>query len=77
MSDVETDLLLADDSESRRVSQWREGVERTRALARFYTSSKWGHYTVIILTTIDVGCIFADFILSLYLCEHEPYGKRL
>jgi hypothetical protein len=38
-------------------------------LQRFLTS-KWGHYAVIILVSLDVAGIFADFLLSLHICEH-------
>ncbi|KIW13406.1 hypothetical protein PV08_08594 [Exophiala spinifera] len=39
------------------------------SLQRFF-SSKWGHYFVIALVTVDISCIFADFIISLHVCEH-------
>ncbi|KAJ9639304.1 hypothetical protein H2204_003915 [Knufia peltigerae] len=39
-------------------------------LQRFF-SSKWGHYFVIALVTLDISCIFADFLISLHMCEHK------
>ncbi|OCT52270.1 hypothetical protein CLCR_09193 [Cladophialophora carrionii] len=35
-----------------------------------FLSSKWGHYFVIVLVTADISCIFADFLVSLHMCEH-------
>jgi hypothetical protein len=40
-----------------------------RRLQQFLTS-KWGHYSVIILVSLDVAGIFADFLISLHICEH-------
>lgn len=35
-----------------------------------FLSSKWGHYFVITLVALDISCIFADFLISLHICEH-------
>ncbi|KIW67817.1 hypothetical protein PV04_07043 [Phialophora macrospora] len=35
-----------------------------------FLSSKWGHYFVIVLVAADISCIFADFLVSLHICEH-------
>ncbi|EXJ77426.1 hypothetical protein A1O3_09652 [Capronia epimyces CBS 606.96] len=40
-----------------------------RHLQRFL-SSKYGHYFVILLVSADISCIFADFLISLHICEH-------
>jgi len=40
-----------------------------RGLQHFLTS-KWGHYIVILLVSADISCIFADFLVSLHICEH-------
>ena len=37
-------------------------------LLRFLTS-KAGHYAVLILVSLDVSCIFADILISLFICE--------
>ena len=42
----------------------------TRARTRRFLSSKYGHYAVFLLVSFDVSCIFADFLISLYLCDH-------
>jgi len=36
-----------------------------------FLSSKWGHYSVIALVAADITCIFADFLISLHICEHS------
>jgi hypothetical protein len=45
-------------------------VRTTRGRLQQFLTSKWGHYAVIILVSLDVACIFADFIVSLHICEH-------
>lgn len=42
-----------------------------RQRTQYLLTSKFGHYFVLFLVSVDVGCIFADFLISLYLCEHE------
>ena len=37
-----------------------------RSLQRFLTS-KWGHYSVILLVSLDISGIFADFLISLHM----------
>jgi len=34
-------------------------------------TSKTGHYSVLLLVSLDVSIIFADFLISLYQCEHS------
>ena len=34
-------------------------------------SSKLGHYLVLLLVSVDVSCIFADFLIKLYVCDHS------
>lgn len=41
-----------------------------RSRTSAYLTSKYGHYTVLSLVALDVTCIFADFIISLHICEH-------
>ena len=45
-------------------------VRKPRRQVRSFLASKWGHYLVFFLVSLDVSCIFADFLLSLYICEH-------
>ncbi len=46
-----------------------------RRQTRRFLESKYGHYAVLLLVSVDVSCIFADFLISLYICDHEC-GKR-
>ena len=46
-------------------------LQTTRQKTRQALSSKWGHYFVIFLVSVDICGIFADFLISLYLYEHE------
>lgn len=45
-------------------------VWATRGRLQRFLTSKWGHYAVIILVSLDVAGIFADFLISLHICEH-------
>ncbi|EED23341.1 conserved hypothetical protein [Talaromyces stipitatus ATCC 10500] len=40
-----------------------------RAKTRAFLSSKWGHYIVLCMVAVDVACIFADFLIELWVCE--------
>ena len=42
-----------------------------RKQVRRFQDSKYGHYSVLLLVTLDVSCIFADFLISLYICDHH------
>lgn len=46
-------------------------VLRSRRFLRWFLPSKYGHYFVIILVSLDITCIFADFLVSLHVCEHR------
>lgn len=54
----------ADDDDVSLISQIRHRL-------RTFLSSKAGHYTVIILVSLDITCIFASFLVSLHVCEHR------
>ena len=47
----------------------RSFFDPARRQIRRFLSSKYGHYAVLILVTVDVACIFADFLISLYICD--------
>ena len=89
MSSDESQPLLADDTSEDRA---REGYHATlvsvtyesttRKQTRRFLSSKYGHYAVLLLVSLDVSCIFADFLISLYICDHtcdkgEDVSKKL
>ncbi|KAF2086058.1 hypothetical protein K490DRAFT_58049 [Saccharata proteae CBS 121410] len=52
---------------------YSESPESTMHVSRQKTqrflSSKTGHYAVLVLVSLDVSCIFADFIVNLLTCE--------
>lgn len=43
---------------------------------RQFLTSWAGHYAVLLLVSLDVACIFADFLISLFICE-QRCGKDL
>ncbi len=43
--------------------------ESTRHLVKRYLTSKTGHYSVLLLVSLDVTAIFTDLILQLLTCE--------
>ncbi|KAJ5368725.1 uncharacterized protein N7496_008485 [Penicillium cataractarum] len=49
-------------------------IVRWRRSARDFLSSRWGHYLVLLLVTIDVCCSFAEFLIQLHLCELKQNG---
>ncbi len=76
MSSTENQPLLRHNSEAGRARQDHGLVEvsynnRTRRETRRFLSSKYGHYAVLILVSLDVSCIFADFLIGLYICDHK------
>lgn len=63
--DVISRYLTDDDSPAVRARRWLQ----------WFLTSKHGHYFVIVLVTLDVAGIFADFLISLHICEH--YGEDM
>lgn len=43
----------------------------TRIKIRSFLNSKAGHYAVLVLVSLDVSCIFADILISLFACEQS------
>ncbi|KAK2760864.1 hypothetical protein FQN54_002104 [Arachnomyces sp. PD_36] len=50
--------------------QIRNGLQRS-------LTSKTGHYAVILLVALDVSCSFADFLLTMYICEHAGEVEKV
>ena len=48
---------------------------KARHETQWFLTSKLGHYSVIFLVSVDVFCIFADFLISLHVCEHKDASK--
>ena len=76
MSSHETQPLMQDGNEAER-REHRAMITKVsydnpyRKETRRFLSSKYGHYAVLLLVTLDVSCIFADFLISLYVCDHK------
>ena len=45
-------------------------IHTLRTRLQTFLVSKWGHYFVITLVSLDIACIFADFLIKLHICEH-------
>ncbi|MCJ1412360.1 hypothetical protein MMC19_006454 [Ptychographa xylographoides] len=46
-------------------------LHAARASTQRALTSKTGHYSVLLLVSLDVSIIFADFLISLYTCDHS------
>ncbi|PYI01591.1 hypothetical protein BO78DRAFT_473235 [Aspergillus sclerotiicarbonarius CBS 121057] len=46
-------------------------IARYRRSARNFLSSRFGHYLILFLVSVDVACVFADFLIELHVCELE------
>ena len=46
-------------------------LHTTRTRTQQFLTSKLGHYAVLSLVSLDVSCIFADFIIALYVCDQK------
>lgn len=90
MPDDESQPLLRDDRQAQRDAEhdhiqehivWLSPagedsvLHTTRTDTQRFLTSKFGHYAVLLLVSLDVSCIFADFLISLYTCE-QSCGKN-
>lgn len=69
-----SDVPNSPNSHSRSSRLW--GRDSTGTRVRRFLTSKTGHYAVLLLVSLDVTCIFADFLISLFICE-QRCGKDL
>lgn len=51
-------------------------LTHVRQTIRSFLISKYSHYFVIILVTVDVASIFAKFLIDLHTCEHPKSPHR-
>lgn len=63
-------------SHSGRILDSDSDSDSVGAHVRCFLTSKAGHYAVLLLVSLDVTCIFADFLISLFICE-QRCGKDL
>ena len=90
MVSPETQPLLREDRQAQRdaehdhihehITRFAPGGEDSkvhvyRTQTQRFLTSKIGHYSVLLLVSLDVSIIFADFLISLYTCEHSC-GKK-
>ncbi|KAK7420764.1 hypothetical protein QQX98_002568 [Neonectria punicea] len=59
---------------SRPASNERWTIQNTREKTARFLSSKYGHYSVLALVSLDVLSMIADFILKLFKCEQVKSG---
>lgn len=64
--------LLGNDSTSQHNTRHEVARQKTRKLLE----SKYGHYFVLALVSLDVSGIFVDFVLQLLVCEGRLSPKE-
>lgn len=52
-------------------------IARWRRSARDFLTSRWGHYLVLFLITVDVCCGFSEFLIQLHVCESKEKHHRV
>jgi len=50
---------------------------RARHFLQRFLTSKYGHYLVMALVTLDVAGIFADFLIEIHICEHRKQDVKM
>jgi len=45
-------------------------LRRARRHVQYFQTSRFGHYSILLLVALDVTCIFADLFVAFYLCDH-------
>jgi hypothetical protein len=50
-------------------------LHTTRTRTQQFLTSKVGHYAVLLLVSLDVSCIFAAFVISLFVCDQKHPDK--
>lgn len=68
MSNVHEPLLPSDRLHDIQHRATSFGGSGRRAVKRYLTS-KTGHYSILLLVSLDISAIFADLILQLLTCE--------
>jgi len=52
-----------------------ENISDWRRTTRNFLNSRWGHYFILLLVSVDVACIFADFMIEIHTCELRQKQK--
>lgn len=50
-------------------------LHTTRSRIQRFLTSKTGHYCILLLVSLDVACIFADFVIKIFICEQKDAAK--
>jgi hypothetical protein len=49
----------------------RSRVQRARLASKRFLTSKIAHYSILLMVSLDVSCIFGDIFISLFTCGKE------
>jgi hypothetical protein len=66
MADEQRPLLPSDRA---RVEAHPAHAAAARKQVKRYLTSKTGHYSILLLVSLDISCIFADLLLAILTCE--------
>ena len=72
MADEQRPLLPSDHA---RVARTPSYAVTARRQTKRYLTSKTGHYSVLLLVSLDISCIFADLLLTILTCEGRVPAK--
>ena len=75
MADEHRPLLPSDRIRVQHRSDVSTSITAARHQAKRYLTSKTGHYSVLLLVSLDISCILADLILQLLTCEGRVKSK--
>ena len=65
------------DGTSNEPRPWSARLHQVRSSVQNYLTSSMGHYSVLLLVSLDVSCIFADLLINLVQCEQRHPDKGL
>jgi hypothetical protein len=73
MADEQCPLLPSDRA---RVAHTPSHAAAARRQVKRYLTSKTGHYSILLLVSLDISCIFADLLLAILTCEGRVPRKN-
>ena len=68
MSSEDTEPLLCTDRRELAEDAQRGRHQRARLAAQGFLTSKIAHYSILLMVSLDVSCIFGDIFISLFTC---------
>ena len=69
MAEEQWPLLPSDRQHQREPTEVSSYVTDARHQTKRYLTSKIGHYSVLVLVSLDISAIFGDLIMQLFTCE--------